>query len=586
MNSDSKNFILFIILSFLIILTWSLFMAPKSKKPAPGQPTVQAPGPEKQAPSAPQPATGHTAGEAAAAQPPAVKPAATVSGEFAAGPEKRIGVQNGVFEIEFSSKGAVPVSWKLLQHKDRVYFPYEVNLRWPPITKIEPFDPEPVNMVDPKLAPGREPFRSEIHLGGLVVPEQAVWETETEKLELLPGSGPQSLSFHLRTPDGSVLTKSYTFRPDDYTAELEISLSPGPIPKPDQPVQVITRLSYLHDPGSRLTSGMSSVNFVGPLCYTGVKLYQAKADNLVKKGPEEHSPVTWAGFTESFFLTALLTEPAGSITWEARYSGPEDLRQDKKAAKELTGELRVSPGEEGLKTGALLKVRLFVGPKQRELLAKVNDKLPLAIDYGVLYILVRPLMWCLNQLYQVIPNYGVCIVALTVILRMGMFPLTRKGQQSMKEMQKLQPEMQKLREKYPKDRMKQQEEMAALYKRYKVNPLGGCLPMLLQIPVFFAFYKALLISVELRHAPFFGWIQDLSGRDPLLVWPVLMGATQVAMQKMTPTTSMDPTQARMMMLMPLVFIFLLLYFPSGLIIYWTASNLVGIGQQIYVNRKG
>jgi YidC/Oxa1 family membrane protein insertase len=155
----------------------------------------------------------------------------------------------------------------------------------------------------------------------------------------------------------------------------------------------------------------------------------------------------------------------------------------------------------------------------------------------------------------------------------------------MKEMQKLQPEMQKLKERYPNDRMKQQEEMAALYKRYKINPIGGCLPMLLQIPVFFAFYKALLISIELRHAPFFGWIQDLSGRDPLLIWPLLMGGTQILMQKMTPTTSMDPAQARMMMLMPLVFIFLLLYFPAGLIIYWTCSNLVGIGQQVYVNRK-
>lgn len=575
MNPDTRNFILFIILSFLIILTWSLFMAPPPKKPGAGQVTAPTAETPKSVTTADQPAAAPTLA-------PTISAADTLGADFSAGTEKTVLVRTGVYEIEFSSRGAMPVSWKLLQYQERLYFPYEVNLRWPPFSKIPRFEPEPVNLAKARLAAGRGLFRTEIHLDRLVVPEDAVWEPPAEDLVLKPGDAPHSLSFHLRLPDGALLTKRWTFRPEEYTADLEIELSPGPAGTRPQSVQVFTRLASLYEPGSRLTS----INFVGPLCYTGAKLYQSKADNLVKKGPEEHSPVLWAGWTDSYFLTALLPAPAGASSFTARYSGPEDLRHHKKAGKELTGELRVTPGETALKDGILFQARLFAGPKQRELLARLHEKLPLAIDYGALYILVRPLMWCLNQLFRVIPNYGVCIIVLTVILRMGMFPLTRKGQESMKELQKLQPEMQKIREKYPNDRMKQQEEMAALYKKYKINPLGGCLPMLLQIPVFFAFYKALLISVELRHAPFFGWIQDLSGRDPLLIWPVLMGVTQVAMQKMTPTTSMDPTQARMMMLMPLLFIFLLLYFPSGLIIYWTASNLVGIGQQIYVNRKG
>ena len=587
MDSDSKNFILFIILSFAIILTWQLFMAPKPKPGAPGQHLATAPAGPTQAPAAPGAAPSPAA--APAAQPaPALNaaPGAEVLPETPTVPEKKVTVKNGVYEIVFSTRGAVPVSWQLLKYQDAVYFPYEVNLVWPPLKKIQPFQPKPVNLVNPQLASGLEPFRTEIHLDNLVIPEHASWETDVEQLQVSDADQSQTLAFRLRTGSGALITKSYTFRPLDYSVELNLSIAPGPGAGPAAKAEVLTRLSFLYESGNRLTR----VNFHGPLSYAGEKqaekLHQVKVDDLLKKGPVEQDGVLWAGFSDSYFLTALLpAEPAQTLDWTTRYSGPEDLRLDKKAAKELSGELRAVPTPEELARGELLKLRLFVGPKAADILAKANPKLPMAIDYGMLYIVVWPLMWALNQLYRFLPNYGVCIIVLTVALRMGMFPLTRKGQQSMKEMQKLQPEMQKIKERYPNDRMKQQEEMASLYKKYKINPIGGCLPMLLQIPVFFAFYKALLISIELRHAPFFSWIQDLSGRDPLLIWPLLMGGTQILMQKMTPTTSVDPTQAKMMMLMPLVFIFLLLYFPAGLIIYWTCSNLVGIGQQIYVNRK-
>jgi YidC/Oxa1 family membrane protein insertase len=154
----------------------------------------------------------------------------------------------------------------------------------------------------------------------------------------------------------------------------------------------------------------------------------------------------------------------------------------------------------------------------------------------------------------------------------------------MKELQKLQPEMEKIRKKYPNDKMKQQEEIYALQRKYKINPLGGCLPMLVQIPIFFAFYKVLVVSIELRQAPWILWIPDLSARDPLLILPLLMGISQYVMQKLTPTAGADPTQVKMMQLMPLIFTFMLIYFPSGLLLYWTVSNIIGIGQQLYVNK--
>ena len=580
METDTKNFIIFVLLSFLVIAGWSLFMAPKPKKPpaGPAAEQVQAPAPSGETP---QPVAGRTVTEAAVSAATTPTPAGETLPEAAA-PAKTVLVVNGVFAVEFSTRGAVPTSWKLLKYQDRLYYPYEINIAWPPFKKIEPFLAEMVNLVNPALPPGLEPFRTEIQIAGLRVPEHADWETDVEQVALDETSGPRAVVFRLRTPQGLVLTKTYTFRPDDYMVDLELAVTPGLEARLAEHTQVVTRLSFLYETG-RLTS----INFHGPLCHTGEngKLYQIKVDDLVKKGPAEQAEPAWAGFSDNYFLTAMLTEPARSQVWKARYSGPEDLRQNKKASKELTGELVTVPGAERFTEGELLKLKLFMGPKQEEILERAGRKLRTAIDYGMFGILVQPLMWGLNHLYRAIPNYGVCIILLTVALRMAMFPITRKGQESMKEMQKLQPEMKKIQEKYKDDRMKQQEEMAALYKRHKINPLGGCLPMLLQIPVFFAFYKALLISIELRHAPFFGWILDLSNRDPLLIWPLVMGGTQILMQKMTPTTSADPMQQKMMMLMPVVFIFLLLYFPSGLIIYWTCSNLVGIGQQIYVNRK-
>ncbi|TAN46132.1 MAG: membrane protein insertase YidC [Nitrospirae bacterium] len=226
----------------------------------------------------------------------------------------------------------------------------------------------------------------------------------------------------------------------------------------------------------------------------------------------------------------------------------------------------------------------YAGPKEHEDLKKLGVGLEHIVDFGMFSILALPLFWLLKVFYNVTHNYGVAIAIVTVLVRIPFIPIINKGQASMKRMQEIQPKMAELKEKYKKDPQKMQKETMELYKKHKVNPFGGCLPMLLQIPVFFALYKVLLLAIELRNAPFALWITDLATKDPYYVLPIIMGATMVIQQKMTPS-AMDPMQQKMMMLMPVVFTFMFLTFPSGLVLYWLVNNVLSIIQQYFANKK-
>jgi len=243
---------------------------------------------------------------------------------------------------------------------------------------------------------------------------------------------------------------------------------------------------------------------------------------------------------------------------------------------------------------------LYAGPKGYDNLKTLNVGLEHIVDFGFFSILAIPLFWVLKLFYNLTANYGWAIIMLTIVTRIPFIPLISKSQKSMKKMQEIQPRMAEIKEKYKKDPQRMQKEMMEIYKTHKVNPVGGCLPILLQIPVFFALYKILLIAIELRAAPFMLWIQDLSAPDTLFghipaaipliggfavgPLPIVMGITMVIQQKMTPT-SLDPTQNKMMMLMPIIFTFLFLNFASGLVLYWLINNIFSIAQQFYTNKK-
>ncbi|HCL80964.1 MAG TPA: hypothetical protein DHW81_01655 [Nitrospiraceae bacterium] len=234
--------------------------------------------------------------------------------------------------------------------------------------------------------------------------------------------------------------------------------------------------------------------------------------------------------------------------------------------------------------GGVNEYYVYIGPKEYDNLKKLGMGLEHIVDFGFFSIIAMPLFWVLKLFYRISNNYGVAIIILTTVVRIPFIPLINKSQQSMKKLQDIQPRMAEVKEKYKNDPQKMQKETMELYKKHKVNPLGGCLPMVLQIPVFFALYKVLLIAIELRDAPFMFWIHDLSVKDPYYVLPVIMGATMVIQQKMTPST-MDPMQQKIMMLMPVVFTFMFLSFPSGLVVYWLVNNVLSIAQQFYVNSK-
>ncbi|MCH4811248.1 membrane protein insertase YidC [Vreelandella neptunia] len=233
---------------------------------------------------------------------------------------------------------------------------------------------------------------------------------------------------------------------------------------------------------------------------------------------------------------------------------------------------------------ATLGATLYMGPKVQDYLEQVAPNLRLTVDYGWLWFIANPLFWLLDKIHDVVGNWGWSIVLLTVLVKTVLFPLSAKAYKSMARMRKLGPEMQRLKEMYGDDRQKMSQEMMKFYQKEKINPLGGCLPIVIQMPVFIALYWMLLESVELRHAPFMFWIQDLSVKDPLFILPILMGISMFVQQMLNPTPP-DPMQAKIMKMLPIIFTFFFLWFPAGLVIYWVVNNIISVAQQYYITRK-
>ena len=337
----------------------------------------------------------------------------------------------------------------------------------------------------------------------------------------------------------------------------------------------------------------------GPIGAVEGTLTEVDYDDLVEeKRIEATTTGGWLGFSDKYWLAALVPPQDTARTANFRETGaPGNPRYQ---TDYLGQAVTVQPGQT---TG--VTDRLFVGAKELDKLdgyaAEYN--IPLfdrAVDFGWFYFLTKPIFLLLDFFYKLVGNYGIAILILTLLVKLVMFPLANKSYRAMSQMKKLQPEMQRMREKYPDDKMKMQQELMALYKREKVNPMSGCLPIVVQIPVFFALYKVLFVSIEMRHAPFYGWIEDLSAPDPTTlfnlfgllpytvpaflmigIWPLLMGLTMWLQQRLNPQPA-DPTQARIMSLLPVMFVFLFATFPAGLVIYWTWNNMLSIAQQRFI----
>ena len=340
----------------------------------------------------------------------------------------------------------------------------------------------------------------------------------------------------------------------------------------------------------------------GPLGVFDGTLEEIDYSDLRDGQAVEHASIGgWIGITDKYWLAALI--PDQSLEALNRFHYAKRGGREKFQVDFLLPAVTVAPGQRAEVTN-----RLFAGAKEVTLLDRYRDELgiprfDLAVDFGWFYFLTKPFFYVLNAFYGWLGNFGLAILLFTVLVRIVFFPLANKSFKAMRKLKDLQPKMMALREKFGEDRQKMNQEVMALYKREKANPMAGCLPILVQIPVFFALYKVLFVSIEMRQAPFYGWIHDLSERDPtslfnlfgllpftppeflgIGVWPLLMGLTMFLQQKINPAPP-DPIQAKILMMLPIVFTFLFATFPAGLVIYWTWNNILSIAQQWVIMRR-
>jgi YidC/Oxa1 family membrane protein insertase len=411
--------------------------------------------------------------------------------------------------------------------------------------------------------------------------EEALYELGTSQEELQVTDQQQSIAFHFTNSEGITIKKEYTFSTDSYLIGLKITMVNGSDNNLDGKPSIKIG-NVVGDPNSRIT-------FEGPMALMEGGLEEVKIKDIAKK-PELEGSFRWIGITDRYFMNVLIPEEPVSGTMKM-----ERVGEDMVIAKLVLPDTNIVQG--GSET---FSYKAFIGPKDTEMLAKANYDLSKAVNFGMFDFLAKPFLWIMNQIYKFIPNYGIAIIILTLLTKIILWPLGNKSYKSMNDMKRMQPLMAEIREKYKDDKKKMNEETMALYRTYKINPMGGCLPMLVQLPVFLALYRMLYQAIELRHAPFFGWINDLSAPDRLFhfgfsipfmqppygipVLTVVMGATMFLQQKMSPPPG-DPTQAKMMMFMPLIFTVIFINFPAGLVLYWLTNNIFSIAQQYYIQKK-
>ena len=411
--------------------------------------------------------------------------------------------------------------------------------------------------------------------------ESALYDLGTSNDEVQVQAEPQTIEFRYTNAEGITVRKEFTFRPDSYLVGMKVTIANQSGAAIDgKPTVKIANV--VEDPSSRIT-------FEGPMALMGNSLEEIKIKELAKK-PEIEGSFRWIGITDRYFMTTLIPEEPidGAMKME-------QVGEDMVISTLILPEASIAQGED-----KSFSYKSFIGPKDTEMLAKANYDLSKAVNFGMFDVLAKPFLWIMNQIYKVIPNYGIAIILLTLMTKIILWPLGNKSYKSMNDMKRMQPLMAEIKEKYKDDKKKMNEETMALYRTYKINPMGGCLPMIVQLPVFFALYRMLYQAIELRHAPFFGWINDLSAPDRLFhfgfsipfmqppygipVLTIVMGATMLLQQKMSPPPG-DPTQAKMMMFMPIIFTVIFINFPAGLVLYWLTNNIFSIAQQYYIQKK-
>ncbi len=546
-----------IALSFLIFLLWDFFFTPKTppQKIAPATEESQKEQ-EQQTVAKPfeQPA-----------QRPATVPSAVPGTPTAPAvqPARTITVETPLYTAKISARDAAVTSFVLKKFRETVESGSPLK-----------------ELVAPELPSGT--VLAGFQNGSLPGLNNAIFSVEQNVDTVQVTGKADKLNFTWVSPGGVVVEKQYVFSDDSYLVGLNLTVKNGS----SQPIQDRMYLTLQQ----KKQTEKSVYGFTGPSALINNSLERVDLDDIDEKNTFSGT-IRWMAIEKRYFMSSIVANSPVEAAMSVRLVG-ESLFENRFVLAENT----YRPG-----TQQTVGYDLFFGPKSLTLLRGFDNGLDKAINFGWFDFLAKPCLWLMNFFYNhLIPNYGVAIIILTLLTKGLLWPLGTKSYKSMSQMKKLQPLIQEIKEKYGSDRKKVNEETMKLYKTYKINPLGGCLPMVMQLPVFFALYRMLYEAIELRHAPFFGWINDLSAPDrlfrfdisiPLMQPPygipvltLVMGASMLLQQKMSPPMG-DPTQAKMMMLMPIVFTFIFINFSSGLVLYWLVNNIISMGQQYYITRK-
>jgi YidC/Oxa1 family membrane protein insertase len=547
-----KRVIIAMLLSVAVLAVYQMLMPPPAA-------------PVQQPPSAPP--TAGAADPAAAAPPPAPTQAAAQPKPSAARPmaapivadaaARNVVVESDAFIATFNSAGAVLTSWRLKSYRDNKGAPLELV----PEAGISG-QPRPFTIATDNPAES-----------GVLA--SALYKPSAEGLSL--GANPGTLRFQYQDASGLTAEKAFHFQKDGHPFQvtLEASVEVGAAPRP---VTVHWGPAIgVFDPAVPQTTPPRVVQFRGSP--------ERIAPASISTQPTYEGALRFAGVEDHYFVVAAVP---GATASKVEYSALSIPVVNAPGTMHTLVAFSVTPKAEGTPSRTVT-LPFYIGPKEIDRLREVDPLLVNAIDFGMFRWLVRPLLDALKWINRYLHNFGWSIIALTVLINILIFPLRHRSMVSMRKMQSLQPQVKAIQDRYKHlkftdpDRQKMNQEMLGLYKQHGVNPASGCVPMLLTMPILFAFYAMLSVAIELRGAPFMGWIADLSAKDPLYITPIIMGGTMFWQQRMMPAST-DPTQAKIFMFMPIIFTVMFLSMPSGLVLYWTASNLLTIGQQVLTNR--
>ena len=553
-----QRIILWVIFSMSVLFLWDSWQRHN------GQPSMfGGAAPTQQ--GAAQGASGGTQPPADASVPSATPPAAATGGaapaavptQAAIAPAKTVRLGNDVLALEIDPMGGQIRRAELLQHRNA--------------------DDKTRNVVLMDDRPGAI-YLAQSGLigapGGSTFPTHRTDFTfdSAGPVELAPGASNVSLTMSA-TSGGLKLQRTYTLERGSYLVKMrdDVTNVGTTALAPTLYVQ-LTRDEHKVAGESRFYS-----TFTGPAIYTDATKFKKISFGDIESGKADHvanAPDGWVGMIQHYFVSAWV--PAKGIEREF-YTRKVDTNLYSVGIKQQVAELAPGATKE-------ISTRLYIGPQDQNVLEKVAPGLDLVVDYGWLTVVAKPIYWLLEKLHSLVGNWGWAIVLLTIVVKTMFFPLQAASYRSMARMKAVAPRLAALKERFGDDRVKMNQAMMELYKQEKINPLGGCLPIVVQIPVFISLYWVLLASVEMRNAPWLGWIHDLAAPDPYYILPLIMAITMFIQVKLNPTPP-DPMQAKMMMLMPLVFSVMFFFFPSGLVLYWLVNNVYSIAQQWVINRK-